>query len=374
MNNKTYMVFSDSNILFNKRLYSIFDLSLKFIKIRTNLSDVLTTFDVYLNANKYREIYDAFMNLGSILKAETLKEITNENLFPNGESLLLIERKYGDILKEEDMTGKKKEKIIKKRYSITSQLVTGTKSTEQPLRRSLLTERDESLLKKSLIKENENDKNSQLNIDNSNNNNLSYRKLLTKPIDVSLKKGLSVDGKNNQPFSDKYKRYVVKTESNENYNKRIISIGPRVIANNRLFRNMIKSRDDNFSTESSDIFEKNKEFLLKMKKKERPEKLWKPYKGEYDNSKEVNYHAMRNNHYEDVVNKMREKYLKDKKHFYTYSELALTLSFPMIDKFRNEEYLEYMDNKSKWIVSNDFDRYKQPPKEKYYFPKKDKEL
>ena len=90
MNNKAYMVFSDSNILFNKRLYSIFDLSLKFIKIRMNLSDVLTTFDVYLNANKYREIYDAFMNLGSILKAETLKEITNENLFPNGENLLLL--------------------------------------------------------------------------------------------------------------------------------------------------------------------------------------------------------------------------------------------------------------------------------------------
>ena len=134
MNNKTYMVFSDSNILFNKRLYSIFDLSLKYIKIRMNLSEILTSFDIYLKSNTYKEIYDAFMNLGSILKAETLKDITNENLFPLAESLLLLERKYGDILKEEDLTGKKQEKKVKKKYSITSKLVSVAKSTNQPLR------------------------------------------------------------------------------------------------------------------------------------------------------------------------------------------------------------------------------------------------
>ena len=119
------------------------------------------------------------------------------------------------------------------------------------------------------------------------------------------------------------------------------------------------------------IFQKNIEFLSKMKRKPRPEKLWKPYEGDFDKSKQINYYAMRNNHYEDVVNQLRGKYLKDKNHFYTYSELALTLSFPMIDKFRNEEYLNYMENKSKWIVPKDFDRYKQPAREKVYFPKID---
>ena len=77
MNNKTYMVFSDSYVLFNKRMYSLFDLSLKFIKIRTNLSEILTTFDIYLKSYNYREIYDAFMNIGNILKSQTLKEIAN---------------------------------------------------------------------------------------------------------------------------------------------------------------------------------------------------------------------------------------------------------------------------------------------------------
>lgn len=380
MNNKSYMIFSDSKILFNKRLYSIFDISLKFIKIRMNLSEILNTFDIYLNSNKYREIFDGFMNLGSILKAETLREITNENLFPNGNSLLLIERKYGDILKEEDLTGKKKEKKINKKFSITSQIISVTKSTNQPpVKKGSLSieEGDENLLKKNLIctniiNGNENNKNSNFNINNENNPSL--KRLLIKPINITFRKGLSVDDKNKQKISHAYKRYAVQTESNENYNKKIFSIGPKVVANNRTFRKMLKKRDEDFSTESSDVFEKNKEFISYMKKKKRPEKLWKPFPGKYDKSKEINYYAMRNNHYEDVVNGLREKYLKDKNHFYTYSELALTLSFPMIDKFRNEEYLQYVDNKSRWIVEKDFDRYKQPPKEKVYFPRIDKEL
>ena len=382
MNNKTYMVFSDSNILFNKRLYSIFDLSLKYIKIRMNLSEILTSFDIYLKSNTYKEIYDAFMNLGSILKAETLKDITNENLFPLAESLLLLERKYGDILKEEDLTGKKQEKKVKKRYSITSKLVSVAKSTNQPLRTkgTLLTEEaEESLLKKnklnSSILKTENNKTSNINILNDiNNKNPKFKKLLTRPINSSLRKGLSVDNKITHPFSDAYNRNL-NTEPNENYNKRMIEIGPRIIANNKLYRSVLKKREEQqfLNHNSSDIFKKNIDFLSKMKRKIRGEKLWKPYEGEYDNFKPINYYAMRNNHYEEVVNNLREKYLKDKDHFYTYSKLALTLSFPMIDKFRNEEYLNYMDNKSKWIIPNDFDRYKQPPRDKVYFPKIDKE-
>ena len=62
MNNKNYMVFADSGVLFNKRLYSKFDLSLKYIKLRETLSTILQTFDIYTKANKYRQIYDAFLN------------------------------------------------------------------------------------------------------------------------------------------------------------------------------------------------------------------------------------------------------------------------------------------------------------------------
>jgi hypothetical protein len=33
-----------------------------------------------------------------------------------------------------------------------------------------------------------------------------------------------------------------------------------------------------------------------------------------------------------------------------------------------------MENKSKWINKNDFDRYKQPEREKIYFPRIKKEI
>ena len=66
--------------------------------------------------------------------------------------------------------------------------------------------------------------------------------------------------------------------------------------------------------------------------------------------------------------------MKDKDHLYTYGNNLLTLNFPMIDKERNENYINYIENKKKWIVKNDFDRYKQPEKEKVYFPRINKEI
>ena len=61
-------------------------------------------------ADKYREIYNAFLNFGSILSSRTMKEISNANLFSEADSLLMLERKYADILNDEDMTGIHKEK------------------------------------------------------------------------------------------------------------------------------------------------------------------------------------------------------------------------------------------------------------------------
>ena len=37
-----------------------------------------------------------------------MKDISNENLFSNADDLLILERKYGDFLTEEDLTGIKK--------------------------------------------------------------------------------------------------------------------------------------------------------------------------------------------------------------------------------------------------------------------------
>ena len=99
-----------------------------------------------------------------------------------------------------------------------------------------------------------------------------------------------------------------------------------------------------------------------------------PFKGDYDKKKEILFSPSKLNHYEELVNEMRKKYINDKNNYYSYSEKALTLSFPMVEGFRNEEYLKYIENKSKWIIDKDFDRYKQPEREKVFFPRIIKEI
>ena len=145
MNNKNYMIFADSTVLFNKRLYSKFDLSLKYIKLRETLSNILQTFDIYTKANKYRQIYDAFLDFGSILKAQTLREISNAKLFPDAESLLLLERKYADILNDEDMTGIHKEKKKKRRIKLDALTKTSTSGFSGQSNSNKKTKRSESL-------------------------------------------------------------------------------------------------------------------------------------------------------------------------------------------------------------------------------------
>ena len=123
MNCNTFMVFSDKNVLFNKRIYSKFDLSLKYIKLRDTLQSILTTFPIYMKADKYREIYNAFLNFGSILNSRTMKEIAHAELFSDADALLMLERKYADILNDEDMTGiKTTKKKRKKKIDLEKQM------------------------------------------------------------------------------------------------------------------------------------------------------------------------------------------------------------------------------------------------------------
>ena len=339
MNSETKMIFADSNILFNERIYSKFDLSLKFIKTRDTLEQILTTFDIYLKSTNYRLIYDAFMNIGSILKSETLKDITDENLFPDADGLLLLERKYGDILKEEDLTGIKKEKVIKKKFLITTnKTFSATKYGKTS--RTIFNSNDED--KNNIIKA----------------NNPIFKNLVKKALNISLNDN-NKDNKDINSSSYRYNKNRVETEPNKNYEQRMLNIAPKILANNTIFNTILKNREKNFGKNllsHDEYMKKNLEDIKNMKRKGKFEKFWKPDNSEHDPNKKIYFYAIRANHYEEVVNKMREKYLKDKNHFYTYSDYSLALSFPMIDRYRNEEYLKYMENKSKWINKNDFDR------------------
>ena len=327
MNNKNYMVFADSGVLFNKRLYSKFDLSLKYIKLRETLSTILQTFDIYTKANKYRQIYDAFLNFGSILKAQTLKEISLANLFPDAESLLLLERKYADILNDEDMTGIHKEKKKKKRIKLDSLTKTSTsgfsgRSSNKKTKRS----------------------------DSLNDSGLNSLEDKSKKLEENEKINLEKKEKEKSEIDNKKTR-------------------PFVDARNLEYENYLKEKKLK-RIKSQDIWKRNFEDLFKMKRKPHQNKFCMDSPNAFSSHNIILFGPSRTNHYEEITKNMREKYLKDKKHFYTYSLYGLTLNFPMIERDRNEEYIRYIENKKKWHVKEkDFDRYKQPPREKHYFPK-----
>ena len=333
MNTKNLLIFADSKVLFNKRLYSKFDLSLKYIKLRDNLSNILQTYDIYTKANKYRQIYDAFLNFGSILKAETLKEIADANLFPDAESLLLLERKYADILNDEDMTGVHKEKKRKKRIKIDALTKTSTSGFS-----------GQSSMKKTKRSD-------------SFNDSLGAQSLEDK---ITGKKEIEDEEKNTQLQSPE-------GQKTKNEEKKILT---RLETKNLSFDNYIKERTMKRTT-SEDIWNRHINYLHTMNKKPTYDKFCRPSPTPMAGShRTIMYGPSRDNHYENIVKTMRDKYIKDKNHFYTYSTYGLSFNFPLIERDRNEEYLKYIENKSKWLIPNkDFDRYKPPPKEKYYFPK-----
>ena len=119
---------------------------------------------------------------------------------------------------------------------------------------------------------------------------------------------------------------------------------------------------------SEDIWKRNFEDLKNMKKKPHQDRFCMHSPLASSSHKIILFSPSKINHYEEITKTMREKYLKDKNNFYTYSLFGLTLNFPMIERDRNEEYIKYIENKKKW-KGKDFDRYTQPPREKYYFPK-----
>ena len=290
----------------------------------------------YTKANKYRQIYDAFLNFGSILKAETLKEISEANLFPDSESLLLLERKYADILNDEDISGIHKEKKKKKRIKLDALTKTSTSgfSGHSSIKK---TKRSDSL-----------------------NESLGGQSLEDKDKDKSAKKK-EEDEKNAQA-------QLNEGTSHENEPKKGAS---RLDSKNLTFDAFIKERTMKRTT-SEDIWNRQKNYLRTMNRKPREDRFCRPSPTPMagGSNKFIMYGFSRANHYEDIVKTMREKYIKDKDHFYTYSLYGLSFNFPLFERDRNEEYYKYIDNKSKWLIQNkDFDRYKQPPKEKYYFPK-----
>ena len=310
MNNKTNKYFSDSNVFFNERIYSLFLLNLKYIKLRNTLKKILTTYDLYSKADKQREIYDSFLKLGSILRVDTMKDIKEMDLFPKSEHLIMLERKYADMLIEEDLTGintnkKNKKKKKKKLFELYDE-----KEKEKQMKKS----QTEKLLN---IK-----KNYQLNENNNNIDNNFMNKVVKPKLD----------------------------SHNFNYIKYL---------NEKPAKESIK-----------ETFEKNLIYLKEMKKKEYF-RFCMPVKEnlkECQSQRNILFNStVKNNYYVNLINRMGEKYKYDKNNHYTYSTEKIFLNFPIQDKI--DEYKKFDRN-----LKKDFDRFTQPKREYIYLPKIKNEL
>ena len=355
LNDDKIKILTNSTVLFDKRIYSKFNLSLKIIKLRHNLNKYLKTYDIYLNANRFREIYDCFQNLGSILRVETFEEVSRYNLFPTSESLFLMERKHGDMLNYQDITGVYKE--IKKIKKI-------------------------NFFKDNNILMDDIDNNKDNNKDNYNtivvNKNLinNLIKLKKKKINVSKSQAdIYISGRNFKELRALKKKedkdyFFSYQEKLKNIHKIILK--PKTDSKNELYKKYLEEKK-NKQISKSQIWDNNIKYIENLKKKiPKFKKFCQPCKpGEkiVDTSSQILFCPTKRNYFDALVKKMREKYLKDKNHIYSYSNYSLNLNFPVIDTGRNEKYEQYLENKKKWRHNKDFERYKQPDRDKIFFPR-----
>ena len=206
--------------------------------------------------------------------------------------------------------------------------------------------------------------------DNKNNGKKSKKKIY-----VSKSQGdIYISGRNNTNRIELKKKaeeeYALYQEKLKNIHKMILK--PKTITRNELYEKFLDQKKSK-NVSKSQIWDNNLKYIDNLKERVPTYKKFcrpcKPGEEIIETPKQILFCPTKRNYFDSLVKKMREKYISDKKHFYSYSNYSLALSFPMIDTNRNEEYIKYLENKKKWKNGKDFERYKQPEREKIYFPK-----
>ena len=80
-------------------------MAMKRIRLREPLSRTMKTSDVYLRSKVPQDMYDTMQKFAEIRKLDRASLVRDFNLFPIPERLLILERKYGDALSFEDISG-----------------------------------------------------------------------------------------------------------------------------------------------------------------------------------------------------------------------------------------------------------------------------
>ena len=113
-NDRKYTLLYNPDVRFKNRLYLDFNCVIKKIKLREPLRQIMGAPDVYLRSKVPEDMYDILQKFAEIRKLTRLSFVRDFNLFPETETLLTLERKYGDSLNYEDLHGKPGEKKKKK--------------------------------------------------------------------------------------------------------------------------------------------------------------------------------------------------------------------------------------------------------------------
>jgi hypothetical protein len=104
-NDKKYKLLYNPNVKFKERLYLDFNGTLKKIKLRGSLSQIIGSPDIFLRSKVSEEMFAILTKLAELRQLERLHLVRDFNLFPEPLALLNLERKYGDSLNYEDLLG-----------------------------------------------------------------------------------------------------------------------------------------------------------------------------------------------------------------------------------------------------------------------------
>lgn len=104
-NDRRFKMIYNPDVKFKSRIYQDFNCSIKKIKLRDTLSQIMAVPDIYLRSKVPVDMYDTLQKFAEIRKLERSALVRDFNLYPSAENLLTLERKYGDSLSLFDLTG-----------------------------------------------------------------------------------------------------------------------------------------------------------------------------------------------------------------------------------------------------------------------------
>lgn len=130
-NQDIYKLFSNIDVLFTMRSYTVFEVDLKIIRLRRPLASIIQSPDIYNRGLVSATCFNVLHNIGELKKANRMRTLKIMDLFPTVEGLIEVESKYGETVTLMDMRGIAKKKKSKP-GSITSNVAGILKKDKRP--------------------------------------------------------------------------------------------------------------------------------------------------------------------------------------------------------------------------------------------------